>query len=320
MALDLPEVNIEQELAAAEKADAEAPAPADNQDAPEDRGAAFVEKTEDEGASAAADEKPAAEEEEKTDEQPAQKQEKRGDPTVALRIARKEAKELKERLRVQEASQIEKIRQLEARINAIQNPPPPPPVKPDFETDPIGNLQAELAETKASNQQIIAETNAAKLDRHINTSLQNAESSFAAEHPDYNDASRYLAEVMSKNLEVLGIPEAERVARMTNEVKALTVHALRSGRNPAEIIYGMAQNQGYRPKSAAAPASAQATDASAKLDSVAKGQGMAQTLGSGGRADAGKLTLDSLSRMDDDDFNALVQDESKWKQVMQLMH
>ena len=102
---------------------------------------------------------------------------------------------------------------------------------------------------------------------------------------------------------------------MTNEVYQLTIRAVQAGKEPAELIYELAKNQGFVGKVAAAE-----QKSAEKLESIAKGQEASASLGSGSRADAGKLTLDSLAKMDDDDFNALVLDEKKWAQIGHLMH
>ena len=79
-------------------------------------------------------------------------------------------------------------------------------------------------------------------------------------------------------------------------------------------MYELAKNYGYASK----PSKGQ--EAGKKLETIERGQEASKSLGSGSRADPGKLTLDALARMDDEDFNNLVTDEKKWKEIGSLMH
>lgn len=295
MAFELEDVNIQAELDIAEKAEKVEKA------SPE-------EKTE--VVEAAPEEKIGLEEKPEKTEVVEEKKAQKTVPLTALHEARKEAKELKEEFRRKDQENAARYAALEKRLSDIQNPPAE---KPAFETDPAGFLKNEVDDLKKTSTQIAEQTQKANLEKEISNRLQTSEAAFSKDYPDYIDAAQHLVKIMTANMEALGVSDAaQRNTALQNEILQLTVRALRNGKEPAELIYALAKNQGFTGKTQIGN-----TD---KLETIAKGQEASATLGSGGRADAGKLTLDSLSKMDDDDFNALVLDEKKWKQIGQLMH
>ena len=300
MALEFEEVNIQAELDIAEKAaKGEVEKTVETLEVVEDEGDAKTEKK--------AEVKP---------EEPAKDEKtevKKVVPLSALHEARRESKELKEQLRRKETEDAERYSKLQQRLDAIQNPPPEKPV---FESDPANFLKAEVDDIKKQTTEMSRQAQKAQIETQIKARLQNSEQSFSKEHPDYFDAASHVMKVMSANMELMGVTDqAAKGQAMTNEVYQLTIRAVQAGKEPAELIYELAKNQGFVGKVAAAE-----QKSAEKLESIAKGQEASASLGSGSRADAGKLTLDSLAKMDDDDFNALVLDEKKWAQIGHLMH
>lgn len=252
--------------------------------------------------------------EEKVEDKPETKtddKEKKGDVNVALRQARKEAKEAKEALRRREMSEGSELAAIKAELAALKNPPAP---KPEFETDPANHLRERLESAEKTALQVTQQSQQAQLEAQISGALTASEGEFAKEHPDYSEATAHYLSVMSKNMELLGVNPAQRNAAMRQEVLRLTATALKAGREPAELIYELSKNAGFTGKKA--PVEKTAAD---KLETIEKGQKASQSLGSGSRADAGKLTLDSLAKMDDEDFNSLVLDDKRWKEVGRLM-
>lgn len=287
----IPEdVNIEAEL---EKA--EAP------ETPEETEAPAPEKTEEPAEPVSEPPKDAVESKPK---------EKRGDPTIALRQARQEAKELKEQLRRKDIEDGQKYAALQARLDALTNPPAE---KPEFDTDPAGYLKARVDDLDKETAQTKREREQQNVERQITSRIQGAEQSFMKEHPDYRDAVIHYVNVMSKNMEVLGvIPENQRTEAIRQEILRLGAMAVQRGKDPAELVYEIARTTGFTGKTKVANEE--------KLETIERGQEASSTLGSGSRADAGKLTLDSLAKMDDDEFNSLIGDEKKWKQIGSIMH
>lgn len=236
--------------------------------------------------------------------------EKKGDVNVALRQARQEAKEAKRALERVSADTASQLAALRAEMAAIKNPPQP---KPEFETDPANHLRDRLETVEKATEQTAQQNQQAQIEARVSNSLTASEAEFSKEHPDYSEATSHFLAVMGKNMELLGVNPAQRNAAMRQEVLRLTATALQAGREPAELIYELAKNSGYTGKKTPT------VKVEDKLETIENGQKASQSLGSGSRADAGKLTLDSLAKMDDDDFNSLVLDDKKWKEVGRLM-
>lgn len=297
MPLDLPDVDIQKELdlAANETAAPETPPEAAPEPAPA----------------------PEAKAEEKAPEEKAVAEPEHVQKTVplpALQEARRESRELKERLRRMENENAQKYAEMQQRLEQLQKPQQE---KPQFESDPATYLKNEVEDIKravTASQQTLQQTQA---ENQIKERLTASELEFVKEHPDYNEAARHLAQSISNNLALHGVIDpAQRNALLKREIQNITINALKVGKEPADFAYELAKNHGYVPK-----AVRDATQSNEKkLETIARGQEATQTLGSGGKRDSGSLTLDSLSKMDDDEFNALVLDEKKWAQIGSLLH
>ena len=289
----LPEdVDIQKELDLAEKAAAATPPETPPEPPPE-----------------AAPETPPAPPAELVEAEPAKPSVTKVVPLAALHEARNEAKELKEQLRRKSEEDAARYAALQQRLDQLQNPPPE---KPTFEVDPANFLKDKVDTIEKTQAREEQEKNLARLENEVSARLQNSEAAYAKDHADYNDAAKYLGDVIVKNLKTLGITDpVKHTAAFKQEVLKLTISALQTGREPAELVYEMAKNQGF---------TAPAKKDTGKIENIVKGQEAAKTLGSGGRVDTGALTLDTLARMDDDEYTALVADEKKWKQLEKLMH
>ena len=294
--LELEDVNIEAELEKAEQGGETPP-----ESPPPEQ--AVSESSEPETPPAEAKE---AEKGEKLPE----KQEKHDNPAMALRLARKEAKELKEQLRRDKMEADQKLKELQDRVAAFEKPPAE---KPTFESDPFNYLKNEVDETKQTAAKLAQQAEQASIESAIAQRLAASEQAFMQENKDYNDAAQHMIKVLTTNSELQGIDDPQ--ARMNSAKRSImeyTVAALRRGKAPAEFIYGLARNYGYTPKAL--------KESKEKLQTISEGQTASSSLGSGGRGEAGKLTLDALANMDDDDFNAIIADDKKWSELSKFMH
>lgn len=298
--LDLPEVDIEKGIAALQA----------EQDHADDKKQEEVVSDEGREEKEGKEEKTEVEIPVFTDKTEEKQEEKRKVvPLSALQEARKESKELKERMKRKEAEDQQRFNDLQAKLDKMQNPPAE---KPTFDDDPFNYLKNEVEEVKRLTAQTTEQNQRQKVENIIANHLTEAEANFTKEHPDYSEASGHVIKTMQRNMELLGVPV--NAENLRQEILRLTVNAARAGKNPAETIYEMSKNLGYITKDP------KAQENKEKLETIAKGQQASTTLGSGSKGDSGTLTLDSLSKMDDDDFNALVLDPKKWAQVGKLMH
>lgn len=283
--LDLPEVDIEKELEAAEK------------ETPNE-----VETKEPESKEVETKEVETKEPETKEAEKVEAKEPKLV-PLAALHEARNEVKELRERLRRKEAEDNQRFTELKQRLE-------PPAEKPTFDTDPFAYLKNEVESVKQQSEQLAAQTKQQQIENFFTTSLNSSEESFGREHPDYSEATRHLIQTMSKNMELMGQPADANTIKQ--EIFKVTASALRAGKEPAEVLYELSRNLGFQSK--------KSVSNSEKIEKISKGQEASTSLGSGSKSDAGTLSLDSLSRMDDEEFDALISNEKKWAQIGKMMH
>lgn len=186
---------------------------------------------------------------------------------------------------------------LVARIQAGQNQAPDP------EVDIVAAFKHQRAQIEAYQQgeaqraqqaQQLAQQNA--FVNGLKSKVDDFETEFKAEHPDYDEATDYLLDNEQERLEMLGYTRP--VAAKMAEAFAINVakNLLAAGKNPAETAYALAQKMGFKPKgvdpvdptiAAAAAQAAAGAQSADKLAQVRAGQKAAQTLSGGGTGKSG---------------------------------
>lgn len=237
-------------------------------------------------------------------------------PLEALHESRIKEREWRDKAAQIEREAQERFQKLEARLEKLVNPSP---VVPDFATDPAGNLQHEVATTKAELADLrkVADQSrqtqeARDFEQRIASDTQASEQAFAKDHPDYLVAVQYLQGIADKNLAMMGVEDPiARQAQIRKDALAMSLKALQMGKSPAEVAYQLAVNYGY--KAATAPSS----DAAKKIETIQAGQKTASMPAGGSKQTT--LTLSALEQMDDDDFNKLVDDPKSWNKLVKQM-
>lgn len=219
------------------------------------------------------------------------------------------------RLRQQERAQREEMeRRVEARLAEIQRSmQAPAPAAPDPSADPVGFLahqQQSIAQRVdhlvQQSQQSAQQAQVAQLEAQLANRVIQAETVFKAANPDYEKALTHVHTLRVKELQVLGVDELTAQQQSAQELKqAAYVHAAQ-GRNPAEVIYGLAKVRGYSAKPQVTPAE--------QMQMAQKGAAASQSLGGGG-ATTGKLDARALLAMSDEEFAAATKG-GKWKEIM----
>jgi hypothetical protein len=153
------------------------------------------------------------------------------------------------------------LRELQERLQKLEQPAKAPEPKPDFMDDPkayidstVGETREELTKLKEQAEQLTQEQQLARFTQD----LAAREQVFVKDTPDYFDALAHVR--MARAEQIMEVyPEAtpeqitETIRREELQFAAAT---LRQGKNPSESVYRMAQKTyGYRPK-AQAPANA----------------------------------------------------------------
>lgn len=224
-------------------------------------------------------------------------------------------KELQAQLQQVSEKQEHQRRVLEERFNQLQNAMlqqnQPRPQVPTFEDDPVNALkhgvestQAELAQMRAWQQQEWqrnqAEQQQVAFMRQLEARVSEDLREFVAETPDYMDAYNDLLQKRYRQYIEIGYTPQEAQQAVASDEYSLAADALRRGKSPASVVYALAKNYGYTKKEAK-----EAVENVQKMETLQKGVKAAQSLGSGGAA-TGKVTVDAIANMSDDDFDAFM--------------
>lgn len=225
----------------------------------------------------------------------------------ALHEARARIKEL-------DRQSAEKLAALEAKLNALTNPPP---AVPKFEDDPANNLRLELEKTKQELGPVkeeLAQTRQqreiAALEARLTRDVETHEAEYIKENPDYLQAVEHIRKVTDSNLALRGVTDpAARAAAFRRDAMALSLQALQDGKNPAELFYAMAKNMGYTK-------GAPKADGAAKLANIEKGQKATPGMPGGGGAKIGAISIEDIGNLDDAEVDALIADDANWKKLI----
>jgi hypothetical protein len=241
-------------------------------------------------------------------QQPQQQQTEKGKPppgyvpSGALEEERGRRKELAERMqRMEQTFQQLVLRQQQQPQAPQPNGQAQPGQVPDYDTDPIGHLRAQLGMTlqelnslKGVTQQTRAEQEAyAQMQQQMATYERHTQD-FVRKTPDYGEAANFLRETRQRALSHFMSPQ-EVQQRIEYEEGLLAGKAMNDGKNPAELFYAMAKEWGYKPKGA--------DQSENKLERLQTGQRASASLGNvkgsgkpaGGSADT--MSLEALSEL-----------------------
>lgn len=180
---------------------------------------------------------------------------------------------------------------------------------PKMEDDPLGHIAArndvlekeirQLGEKldgqakHASQTQIISQ---------LTAELSASEAEFRATKPDYDAAVKYLKDVTRSDLADQGVSGPEVEQTLNAGKLGLARSALAVGKDPAQALYERALRYGFKSKASGD-----------KLETLAKGQGMAKTVDGGG---GGGMTLKDLAQLPDDQIDELCRDEKKFQALI----
>lgn len=176
---------------------------------------------------------------------------------------------------------------------------------PDFNQDPIGNLQGKLAialeridqltgQTQQHRQQTQQQVEYNQFLNQYHASVQ----AYARTQPDFGEAYNWLAQTAQAQIEARypDLSHQEVQQRLNAEEENIVRYAFQKGRNPAEAIYNVAKSLGFK-KEPAQPEN--------KLARLAAGQKAASSLSGGKNAPNGQdnLSLEYLATLHGDEFD-----------------
>lgn len=241
------------------------------------------------------------------------------DDRVPLKTLLKEREAAKEHNKRREEAD-RRAAVLEDRLNQIlqaqQQAQQKPAVEEDPEPNPNEDIFAHQAWLSRQHRKVVEaneqrqqterqQQERQQLDSQVSTFWSQSAAAFKETQPDFDDAANFLAMARDKELTAqamlnpaLATPEGRR-AVMAQELHAINLQAAQVGISPAEYVYKLAHQRGYKLKAAETQQQGGATqeianlaaavDASKSLGAVAGGRGT-------------QTTADAIANMSDADF------------------
>lgn len=253
------------------------------------------------------------------------------------RERRRRAEETARQERLERERLAGRVDEIARRMGQSQQPAPPAPAEVDIDADPVAALKAERAARKqleADNERRRAEQQATTEQQQqiqaIQTRYAASARDFARDNPDWDQAYHHFVQTRERAYIALGYSDpVERQNLLNRDEIILAARAFHEGANPAERLYAAAAELGYRkpapaaappladngvtPAAPAAPAPQQPQSGAPRMPTEAerlaalqRGSSASTSLGqSGGNAPASSLTLESMLKMSEEDFNKI---------------
>lgn len=225
-------------------------------------------------------------------------------PLTALHEERTRRKDLDKQLR--EAQQ--QIAEFRGRFSVIerlqggqQQAEQPGPV-PTVDDDIFGNVK-HVGETVEQLKKRLDDADAASKAQTEHTTFvtkyQKDAATFTEKQPDYMQAYNYILQSRVQELQALGYEGDELGQALQADELGIAQFAMSKGKSPAEVLYALATQRGYKKADAAAPSGAE------KLEAIERGQAANKSLSNtGGNAGDQDMTAERLMGMPMDEFEA----------------
>jgi hypothetical protein len=166
-------------------------------------------------------------------------------------------------------------------------------------------------------QQIEAQTHEVQAKAAFISDWQRTAQAFAKEQADFAEAYNHALGIRRGMYEAAGFSEADVNALLESEEASIVQRAKVEGKNPARVMYEIAQKLGYQQKAKEAPKADPAetvVKSAEKLAKIADGMAKNKATSGGGAAD-NTPTLSELVDMDDAEFDKMTSGK-KWKEMM----
>lgn len=156
----------------------------------------------------------------------------------------------------------------------------------------LETVQKQLADGEAAKKH---ETQLNELVSHY----RHDAAKFETANPDFKAAYNHLLQSRARELQALGYDTpAELQKALQNEEMSIAMMAFEKGKSPAQVIYDLAKERGYKKADAKA-------DGEAKLDAIERGAGLNKSLSStSGASGDDEMTAERLLAMPNDEFEA----------------
>lgn len=208
----------------------------------------------------------------------------------------------------QQTAEFEKqMKQLQDQLKELTAPK-----APSVDEDPLGHILHQFKDLGAAikalqEQQSQRDTQSQQMtaQQQFQQAVGKAVEDFQKDHPDYQQAYKHLNDARAADLASAGYTQQEIRQMLNQEEFNLCLRAMQSGKNPAEIAYGMAKRMGYQ-----APPPKQ--DPVSKVEQIKKGLEAAKGVPDG-KQPITDVNLETLQGASDADLNKIV--ENGWEKL-----
>lgn len=218
-----------------------------------------------------------------------------------------------ERLKRQEADK--RAAELEARLAELEAqvkaPKPEAKERPDPTEDPIGymewlndRLDAAAAEREQEAQQTEAQKRQQAAVQAVVSRVEEFENDFREANPDYDNAAEHLYGAKMAEYLDAGYSQPEAHNMVMAEFLTRSERALKTGKDPAEIVYNLARKYGFGDVQAGEAAKKAEQEARAKLERVAAGQAAASPLATAGGRGSDDFEMSEIVNLEGAAFDA----------------
>lgn len=246
----------------------------------------------------AADNAPEAAEEEAQEEA----QQQKTVPYGALKAERERRKELSEQNRQlrEQMQQFLTLRDELKQLREGREPDPEERFREEYEKDPIEAMRKRLDQFEQAQRQQTEHSERqhqqSEQYRAFVTEVSRQVGEFTQEHPDYQDALRYVMDRRVEDYRAMGLRQDEIPAAWEQETTQWAATALNRDQNPAELVYSLAQRWGYNHhKEAPSPTKE-------RVERIKRGQKADPSEAPGGQ---GGWSVSDIAQMPDEEFDKL---------------
>jgi hypothetical protein len=159
------------------------------------------------------------------------------------------------------------------------------------------------AETKRENDSLAQKQQSDQ--SNIMAAVTNQVAAFEKDHPDYSQAYQHVVKLRMHEYSLQGMTRAEAEQEFGKVANQIILRAMQNGKNPAQVVYTMAQKYGFK---ASAPEKADKT-----LETIRKGQQASQSLERTTPQETTNLTKSSLGDMSEKELDRVVRDQ--WDEI-----
>jgi len=186
---------------------------------------------------------------------------------------------------------------------------------PDPTTDPLGYLNHQMktiqdqinAMQNQTQQQTQTQEQQAQVQQFVGA-VNSQINAFKATNPDYDAAYKHVIDARMQDYRDMGMTESQARQTLGQEESNIALRAMQQGKNPAEVVYKMAQRLGYKAQAA------KPTDGATKLETIRKGQQASETVQASSRGEpTGEISIETLKNASEADLNKMV--ENDWEKI-----